>query len=368
MADEEDLVALRDGARRVLADACQSPSLHAFWDGASGLERSLWKTAAELGWLAAGLPEDDGGLGLGLPALNVLHQEFGRHVAPGPFIASLAAGQWLAQVLPPEKRVDFLPALAAGEISLGAPAVLDGSETLAVRGSALSGRVRVLGWSDCALAIVPVGAGGRIESWALIQPQDVATLTPIDNWDRSRSVCQLDCRAAAPLALIPDPSGALSRGLLRQLVLAVAADSVGAAQGVAEKTVEYMKTRVQFEKPIGSFQALKHRAADLHIKIASNERLLAQAVNTAAAEHPDADLWAALAKAGATEAAAFVAGDCVQLHGGIGHTWSYDCHMFLKRARFNEALLCNNRRLRDLAAEDLAEAVRSGRSPLELPE
>src|SRR5262249_19601818 len=148
--------------------------------------------------------------------------------------------------------------------------------------------------------------------------------------------------------------------------LAIAADSLGGAARISHQTVEYQKVRVQFDRPVASFQALKHRAVNLLTAITTQEFLLSQAVDAAAEDAPDADMWAALAKAGATEAFAFVSGDCIQLHGGVGHTWEFDPHIFAKRARLNEALAANNRVLRDFAAQELADATRAGRLTTEL--
>ncbi len=153
---------------------------------------------------------------------------------------------------------------------------------------------------------------------------------------------------------------------MRAMALATAADSRGGARSITERTIAYMKTREQFGQPIAGFQALKHRAADLATKLAVMDEMVAHAVHRTAADEPDADIWASLAKAEVTEAFVFVATDCVQLHGGVGFTWDYDPQMFLKRARLNEVLIMANPALRDRAAAGLAAATRAGHSALEL--
>jgi alkylation response protein AidB-like acyl-CoA dehydrogenase len=130
--------------------------------------------------------------------------------------------------------------------------------------------------------------------------------------------------------------------------------------------VEYLKTRIQFDRPIASFQAIKHRAADMVISIATQRYVLEQAVESAMQDSPDADMWAAIAKAGATKTFAYVAGDCIQLHGGVGHTWEFDPHIYAKRARVNEAVASDNRVLLDFGARELASATRAGRVTTEL--
>jgi alkylation response protein AidB-like acyl-CoA dehydrogenase len=150
------------------------------------------------------------------------------------------------------------------------------------------------------------------------------------------------------------------------MALASAADSCGAARSVTERTIAYMKTREQFGQPIAGFQALKHRAADLATRLAVMDEMVAHAVHRTAMGEPDADIWASLAKAEATESFVFIATDCVQLHGGVGFTWDYDPQFFLKRARLNEVLVMANPALRDRAASGLAAMTRAGQSALEL--
>jgi alkylation response protein AidB-like acyl-CoA dehydrogenase len=150
------------------------------------------------------------------------------------------------------------------------------------------------------------------------------------------------------------------------MALAVAADSAGGARAITERTIAYMKTREQFGQPIAGFQALKHRAADLATKLAVADEMVTHAVQRTVANEPDAEIWATLAKSEVTEACVFVTTDCVQLHGGVGFTWEFDPHIFLKRARLNEVLIMANTMLRDQAAAALAAITASGRSALEL--
>jgi alkylation response protein AidB-like acyl-CoA dehydrogenase len=148
--------------------------------------------------------------------------------------------------------------------------------------------------------------------------------------------------------------------------LALASDGIGAARAVTELTIAYMKERQQFGRVIASFQALKHRVADLMTAAVSGEEFVALAVEAAANDDEDTDTWAALAKVRATESYQFVAKDCVQLHGGVGFTWEFDVHLYLKRAWLSEALVAPHNRLRDRAHDGFAAAFRAGRQPLEL--
>jgi alkylation response protein AidB-like acyl-CoA dehydrogenase len=365
--DREELEALRGSVEKVLATECDSRAVHAFIDGKSTLDQSLWSQAADLGWMAVALPENAGGLGLGPVGLNVLHYELGRRAAPGPYVSTLSVGQWLAEIGSEEQQNQFLSLIGSGELTAAVPTVIGSGTPLTLQGSSLSGRIDVLGSPDAGLVVLPVGSGGTIEAWALLQPDGTsASLRRRDFWDRTREVCSLECTGAAIVALLPDRDGSVGRRLRRHVGLALAADSLGGAANISHQTIEYLKTRIQFEKPIASFQAIKHRAADQVIGIAAQRYVVEQAVESALKDSPDADFWSAVAKAGATKAFAFVAGDCIQLHGGVGHTWEFDPHIYAKRARLNEALASDNRVMLDFGAEALASATKAGRVTTEL--
>jgi alkylation response protein AidB-like acyl-CoA dehydrogenase len=363
----EEIDALRESVAEVLLNECDSRAVHDYIDGKSELDRAIWRQAAELGWLAVALPEADGGLGLGARGLQVLNRELGERTAPGPFMPTLCVAQWLSKVGSEAQRAEFLAPIVAGELTAAIPAALECVKPLRLAGDKVTGQVDVLGSVDAGIVVLPVGSGEQAEALAVVRLGGAGTaLEPLEMWDRTRQVCRLECKDAPVAALIADPDGTLAARLGSYVAVAVAADSLGAADNIARKTVEYLKERVQFERPIASFQAIKHRAADLIAKITTQDNLLEQAVQSLDKDWPDADMWARLAKAGATEAFVFVAADCIQLHGGVGHTWEFDPHIYAKRARLNEFLLNNNRALRDNAVKSLAKAIGEGRTTTEL--
>lgn len=356
--DPEMLDALREGVAAVLAEQCDSTALHAFIDGKNTLGQSLWSQAAALGWLGFGIPEQYGGLGLGCRGLAILHRELGRQAAPGPFIATLSAAQAIADSGDRDVQAAWLPRLASGQISAAVPATIGGTSLTRV-GSGVSGTLRCLGAPDAALVLAPADG-----AWVIVElAQARAAAAPM--WDRTRDVFDIHLSGAPVSAVMPN-GDASGKALMRAMTLALAADCAGGARSVTERTIAYMKTREQFGQPIAGFQALKHRAADLATRLAVMDEMLGHAVTRLAAREPDADLWAALAKAEVTESAVFVTTDCVQLHGGVGFTWDFDPHIFLKRARLNDVLLMANPALRDRAAADLEAITQSGRSALEL--
>jgi alkylation response protein AidB-like acyl-CoA dehydrogenase len=358
--DEADLAALRESIATVVDAQCGSIALHAHVDGEARLDDTLWRLATDLGWLAIGIPEDHGGLGLGLRGLDVLHRELGRRAAPGPFLPTLAAGQALLASTDDAVRTQWLPGLAAGEISAAIPLTLDGAGSMRLLGGKLVGSATLLGAPQAAIALLPIDDG----RWALAELAG-ARVDPAPFWDKTREIVDAAFDGAAPLALLED-GPAIERALHEAMCLAVAADSVGGTRGLLDLTIAYMKDRVQFGRPVASFQALKHRIADMTAMVAVNEHLVAQGLDLAASGLDGADLWSSLAKSEASEAYAMIAGECLQLHGGVGFTWEFDPHIYLKRARLNETLAGANTTLRDRAAAGLAAASRAGHTTMEL--
>jgi alkylation response protein AidB-like acyl-CoA dehydrogenase len=348
--DQTDAEALRESIARVLGEACDSRALHEHLDGKARLDSLLWERAAELGWLAIGLPAKIGGLGAGVAGLNILHTELGRCAAPGAFLSSLSFGQALLACDDPDILTRWLPALAAGAVSAAVPADFQqagGKESYTLIGSA-----------DAAVALLPRADG----KWCLAELADAARVSQARMWDRTRSLIDV---AFDDAKLTPLPNAqSVGRRLKQVLALALAADSLGGARGIAERTLVYMKDRHQFGRPIASFQALKHRMADHFTLVAHLEHVIAHGLH--ARLDGNGTIWAAMAKARASTAYSAIAADCVQLHGGVGFAWEYDPHIFQKRADLNEALLMNNRCLVDEAADDLVAAVRAGEPVLEL--
>lgn len=356
--DQATLDALRESVAGVLAEQCGSTELHAFIDGKNTLDKALWAQAGSLGWLGFGIPEQFGGLGMGAQGLAILHGELGRQSAPGPYIATLSAAQAIVETGGEALCQTWLPRLASGEISAAVPAILD-EHSLASSGAGVSGALRCLGAANAAFLLAPTNDG-----WVIVELAG-ADVTVAPMWDRTRDVIDVRLTGAMPIAVLPD-AAATQAALKRAMALAVAADSAGAARSITERTIAYMKTREQFGQPIAGFQALKHRAADLATKLAVADEMVRHAVQRTLAGTPDADLWATLAKSEVTEACVFITTDCVQLHGGVGFTWDFDPHIFLKRARLNEVLIMANTALRDQAAAALAAITGSGHSALEL--
>lgn len=350
--DEDDLLALQESIGQVLEDKAGRRQVHDHIDGKIALDRELWFQARDLGWLGIGLPEAVDGLAFGPRGLDVLHRELGRRVAPGPFLPSLSAAQALGdaggEAGVKTVRREWLGALASGERKLAVAA-----QTL---GPPAHDRTWLLGDPDSNGVLVPLDSG----DWGLLPIRDAR---PIEIWDRTRAMFTASLAGTAPLAVLPGP--AIREALTIHMCLGIAAESIGSARAITEATVAYMKEREQFGRAIASFQALKHRVADMMTMIVSGEEIVLMAVEGAAAGDADADIWSALAKVRASEVLIHCANEALQLHGGVGFTWEFDVHLYLMRSRLNEMLVAPGALLRDRAAAGFERAFAAGRQPLE---
>jgi alkylation response protein AidB-like acyl-CoA dehydrogenase len=347
MIDEEDLLALQESIGQVLENQASRRQLHDHIDGKLRLDQDLWHRAGELGWLGIGLPEDCGGLAFGVRGLDVLHRELGQRVAPGPFLASLSAALAIDDAGDEATKKEWLPLLATGERKLAVAA-----QTFA----ADADEGWLLGDIDSDAALLPLSES----AWGIVT---FAQARQIDGWDRTRTMFTAKRAAQAPLAVFDADRMARSLGL--HMCLGLASESIGAARAITEITVAYMKQRQQFGRSIASFQALKHRVADMMTMIVSGEEIVSLAAESAAIGNGNAHVWAALAKVKATDVFSHCAGEALQLHGGVGFTWEFDVHMYLMRSRLNEMLVAPNARLRDRAATGFALSYAAGEQPLE---
>jgi alkylation response protein AidB-like acyl-CoA dehydrogenase len=366
---KSELESLGESIAEVLRNESSSLRLHEFINGKPDLPSSIWKLAAELGWLGIGLPEEDGGLGMGSAGLAVLHRELGRRTAPGPFIATLCLAQWLSTHGSAEQKDSHLARIIAGELSAAIPAAPVGTaERLSLRKGSVQGSApHMLGSAGAGVALVAFTDEGGQEGWGLVAIDGrQARLTRSSQWDMTREFCRLDCDNAPVSRLEIEDFSVATESLVGEFALAVVNDSLGGMEASVENTVAYLKERVQFDKPLASFQALKHRAANLAAKIETTRELSLHAVEAAAGSDSDATFWALMAKASCTDDYVWVTQDCLQLFGGVGFTWEYDCHLYLKRARLNQLLVGSSGYCRDEASRRMVAATRAGRNITEM--
>jgi alkylation response protein AidB-like acyl-CoA dehydrogenase len=326
----------------------------------AGFDRGTWKQMAEeLGLQGLALPEACGGQGFGFLELGIALEEMGRQLAGGPFLASAVLGaQAIRNAASEEVQAELLPALASGD-SIASLAVFERSGPLApasipaeCRSSAGGWRVSgekdlVIDGQNADLLVVAARAPGSTgdDGIALLAVRADAPgveTQPVPGLDLTRKLAHVTLREAPARLLAPPGAGgpALAR-TLDQAALALAAEAVGAAARCLEMAVDYARGRVQFARPIGSFQAIQHKAAEvlLELESARSAAYWSWWVASRPEVAPEALAEAAsLAKATCGDALTRAAAESLQIHGGVGFTWESDCHLYYRRAKAMELL------------------------------
>ncbi len=332
---EEEFIA--EAARDILAREFDRVRLHALYDGDGAVADRVWSLAVEMGWLTASIPEASGGLGLPPDVTLALLREFGRCAAPGALLPACVAALWAGRVEGTGLASAIGDGLRMGTLRLAMPA-LDLCSRIDIAGGRATGRLHgAIGGSGVTAALLPAWHGGE-GAVALVDLSADGTFTPGGIWDRTRVIGDIACDNSPVIAILPDRDGVLFDDLLTALRLAIAADSVGGMQAVRGMTVHYMCEREQFGRAIGSFQALKHRVANCYVGEQAATKNFTLASRAFAADARDAAVLARMAKADAGAAYLRNAEESLLLHGGVGFTWEFDCHIYLKRARLNAAV------------------------------
>lgn len=345
----DDLNLLRDEARRFLAEQCPPKAVRRILGGEAPYDEALWKRVAEMGWLGAAVPEEHGGAGLGHEGLCVLAEELGRALAPIPFASSvyLATEAIVAHGSEPQKA-RLLPSLATGE-SIGCFALAEGADN--PRPQAIAARVRdgrltadkwpVVDGGIAGLAVVVArDAQDAIGLYLVDLAGEGVQRTPLETVDPTRDQSRLRFTNAPAERLGAGTTGwADVHALLDRAAVLVAFEQIGGAQACLEMATAYAKDRIAFGRPIGSFQAIKHKLADVYIATElarSNAYYGAWALQAGAAELP---LAAAAARVSAIAAFHEASKENIQTHGGMGFTWELDCHLYYRRAKMLALML-----------------------------
>jgi alkylation response protein AidB-like acyl-CoA dehydrogenase len=322
----------------------------------TGFSRSVWKEMAELGWAGIPLPEEHGGSGLGLAELGVVLEECGRTLAPYPFLSTVVLGAGAVALAGTEaQRQAILPGVCKGETLLAlafeerprfAPFAVESKATASAGGYQISGeKIFVLdGHVADHLIVVARTSGAPGERRGLT----LFLVGPTASGCRVQRTFMVDSRGAARIRLesvhvsADAVLGEVDRGadvlepLLDRAAAAVSAELVGLGSEVFERTVQYLKTREQFGALIGTFQALKHRAAKIFCEVELSQAIALEALRALDEERPDAPRMASAAKARCSDTASLVSCEGLQMHGGIGMTDEEEIGLFLKRAKAAE--------------------------------
>ncbi|HEY2520764.1 MAG TPA: acyl-CoA dehydrogenase family protein [Streptosporangiaceae bacterium] len=343
---------LRDSVRALLAARAQPedvlPRADGSNDGGPGADTALWHAlAADVGCASLLVPEDDDGAGASFREAATVAEELGRSVAPVPYLGSaivatfvlLSAGDH--RHLPELARGDVTAALAVGfETAPGAKFPLtvrvSGSRPGDGRGGPARLRGQVRGVADALDADLLVVPADGVPHGLYVVGAGTAGVrrTPVTSLDMTRPLCDLDFDDAEARLIASGPAAgdAFQLGLIAGAA-GLAAEQLGVAEKCLEMTVAYVKERRQFARPIGSFQALKHRLADLWVSITQARAAARYAAACLAGAGDDTPVAVALAKSTCGDVAVHAAEECVQMHGGIGFTWEHPAHLYLKRAK-----------------------------------
>jgi alkylation response protein AidB-like acyl-CoA dehydrogenase len=329
----------------------------------SGFDESGWKEMAELGWAGLALPEEWGGQSLGTVELAILFEEMGYTLAPSPLLSNTIAGLALSVGGSDEQKERWLRPLAAGELR-GTPALIDADGpaepmkfSMAAEsdgdGVILNGeKTLVLDAASADFFLVATADGGRhiVEKGAA-----GVTVVAEESIDPTRRLSSIRFDGVRPEGTL-EASGEDYHPVFHRACVALAAESTGLAQRALEFSVEYAKDRQQFGRPIGAYQAVSHRCAQMLLETENSRSAVYGAAWAADAEPESLPLAASMAKAYASDAGWRVPDAAIQVHGGIGFTWEHDLHFFLKRGRANAATFGDAKWHR----ERVADAVLAG--------
>ncbi len=342
----DDQKALREQAARFLRDRCTTKTVRHILEGGDIYDRDLWKGVVEMGWTATAIPEEFGGLGLGYLELCVIAEELGRAVAPIPFASSVyMATEALIVAGSDEQKAKYLPKLAAGE-RIGTFAIAEGPHApsprtirATLKGGKLDGTKMPVAdgmAADFAIVLARTGDDGeRSLSLAIVDLTGTGvTREAISSMDPTRGQATITFSGAPAEALGATGEGwALTKQIQNRAAVLMAFEQVGGADACLAMAKDYALNRYAFGRQIASFQAIKHKLADMYVntEIArSNAYYGAWALSTGAPELAEA---AAGARISATHAYDFASKENIQTHGGMGFTWELDCQLFFRRAK-----------------------------------
>jgi len=368
-SEEQEM--LRDAAKRFLADNCSTKFVRQTMADATAHNQGFWKKLVELGWPGLLIPEEFGGQGGTFLDMTVVIEECGKALVPGPFFAQALLGATiLVEGGSADAKKNILPKMATGEY-IGTVAIAEAAGRFDAGGiqlkAAKSGADYVLSGekffvpdahvaNGIAVAARTSGSGEKgISIFTVPANEKGVTITQLKTVDMTRRLCHVkfdNAKAAGILGKV-DEGWPLLRRTLDVATAALATETVGTAQKALDLSVEYAKTRVQFGKPIGSFQAVKHKCVDMMVGVENARSLAYYAAWTVDTRAAEAATAVPMAKAYASDMGKNVTSEAIQVHGGIGFTWEHDMHLFHRRALADEANFGNAPVHRETVASSL---------------
>ena len=353
-AFSEEQEELRRLARKWLAEKSPSPVVRSLMESDRGFEPAMWSEMAQMGWQGMAIPEEYGGAGFGQLELAVLFEEMGRALLPAPFFSTVALGTAAILEAGSEKqKQDVLGRVAAGEATIalaltepngswdevGVKAVAEPSGN----GWLVNGtKSFVIDGHTADFLVVAARTAEGVSLFLIEAETEGVSRRRLETMDMTRKQAEVKLEGVK----VPDDHlvGSLGEGwtvierVLEKAVVNLAAEQVGGAQKCLEMSVDYAKTRHQFGRPIGSFQAIKHKCADMLVEVESAKSACYYAAWAASEDNDELPVVAPMAKSYCSEAFFHCASENIQIHGGIGFTWEHDAHLYFKRAKSSELL------------------------------
>jgi acyl-CoA dehydrogenase len=331
---------IRDQARNFLNQECPTSVVRAVMDSGATFDRDLWQKIVALGWTATAIPEAYGGLGLGYLELCVIAEELGRALAPVPFSSSVyLAAEAIKSWGTAEQKQYFLPKLAAGDC-IGTLALNEGlgAQTVAAQvrdGKLTAHKLPVPDGDSADIAIVTArDAHGHLGLYLAMLDHAGVQRETLGSMDPSRAQARLVLHEVPCQPLGDKPAGdAELAQLLDRAAVLLAFEQIGGAQAAMDKGIAYTKDRYAFGRPIASFQAIKHKFADMFVALELARSNAYYGACALAGSAPDLPLAAATARVSASDAFYLIAKENIQVHGGMGFTWEFDCHLYYRRAQ-----------------------------------
>jgi alkylation response protein AidB-like acyl-CoA dehydrogenase len=373
-SDEQDM--LRQTARAFLEEHCPTTIVRQMMEDDKGYSPDLWKEMAELGWLGLAFPEAYGGQGLGFVDLTVILEEMGAALLPSPFLSTvLLAGQTILIGGSEAQKKTYLPRIAEGSLiatlAMTEPSGrFDADGITAVKatpegeGFSISGTKLFVADAHVAELMVVAArtkeAGNKsfgISLFLVDRNSPGVSVTLLKTMDQTRKQCEVvfdHVRVGRDrLVGMVDMGWPILQKVLNLATVSLCAEMVGGAQRVLDLSVAYAKERVQFGRPIGSFQAIKHKCAEMMLQVESAKSAAYYAAWAVDEDVPEAPLAVSMAKAYCSDAYRHTAGEGIQVHGGIGFTWEHDMHLYFKRAKYAEFTFGDATYHRELVAQEL---------------
>lgn len=344
---------LKDSVRDFMTRECKPERVRQLMASGTAHDEDLWQAIADQGWMGLAISEENDGLGLGMVELAVVAEEMGRACLPGAFLSTIFAGALIERAGSKAQQAKYLKPLAAGQLK-ATVAILEESanwdpDSVKLKAKRLNGTFSVTGRKlfvpDAGVADVMICVTRIGDSIGLLPVErgaDGLSLKPMPSMDATRKIyeavfAEVKVADADLLGADGDARGAL-RGGLETATAVLCAEMVGGMQWLLDTTVEFSKTRQQFGRPIGSFQAVQHQCADMLLMTESARSAAYYAAWALTEQTSEASNAVSIAKAYCSDAYREVGNRGVQVHGGIGFTWEHDLHLYYKRSKASEVM------------------------------